>query len=212
LIPSYIKINRAYLSIKSLFIVIAITLLSAATAFSQFYCDPGIKSEMGNQYTSDYINNKSDTTDNIKSRFGVGYGIAADLKNSTPAKNLFSFHLRFTLKPVTKYLFIEFAANIYPEYIKFENALHNVTSKTFSFAPLFGQSIINNKLLLYAGPSVDFNTNELMSMKSGFGLNFRLDYSFTRIITTGINVKYISFSGSQSSSFLLSNINMSFTL
>lgn len=196
---------------NKLVIVIIITLISVSSAHSQFYNVLGINI-MNRHNRSTNMNTISDTTDNVKSRFGVGYGIAADLKNSTPLKNLFSFHLRFTLKPVTKYLFIEFAANIYPEYLKFENALHNVTSKTFSFAPLFGQSAINKKLFLYLGPSIDFNTNELMSIKSGFGLTFRTDYSLTRIITTGINVKYISLSGSQSSSFLLSNINMSFTL
>lgn len=197
---------------NKLIIVIAITLIAASSAHSQSYNDFDIKNENIFKSTSTLINTKSETTDNIKSRFGVGYGIAADLKNSTPAKNLFSFHLRFTLKPITKYLFIEFAANIYPEYLKFENTFRNVTSKTFSFAPLFGQNVINNKFYLYLGPSIDFNTNELMSMKSGFGLTFRADYSLSGIITTGINVKYVSLSGSQSSSFLLSNINMSFTL
>lgn len=154
-----------------------------------------------------------DSVNNIKSRFGVGYGVVAvDMDSKVPVRNSFSFHLRFTLKPITKYLFIEFAANIYPEYIKYENTNKDVTSKNFSFSPLFGKSDNSGRIFLYFGPSVDFSINELVSVKSGYGLTLRVDYSFTKIVAAGINLKYMSLSGSQSSRYFLGNLNMSFTL
>lgn len=177
---------------KELLITLAILLLSLSYSYSQ---------------------SKIDSTNNIKSRFGVGYGIVAvDMDTKVPIRNSFSFHLRFTLKPITKYLFIEFAANIYPENIKYADRYMDVTSKNFSFNPLFGKSDDSGRLFLYFGPSVDFNINELAKVKSGFGVTLRVDYSFTKIVAAGINLKYMSLSGSQSSSYFLSNLNMSFTL
>jgi len=154
-----------------------------------------------------------DSANNIKSRFGAGYGIVAgDFNSEAPIRNSFSFHLRFTLKPITKYLFIEFAANIYPENVPYQNYYKDITSKNFSFSPLFGKSDNSGKVFLYFGPSIELNYNELPSLRSGFGATLRVDYSFTKIVATGINLKYMSLSGSRSSSYFLGNINMSFTL
>ncbi|MEI7484170.1 MAG: hypothetical protein WCK13_05615 [Ignavibacteriota bacterium] len=177
---------------KKLLITLTIFVISVCSAHSQY---------------------EIDSANNIKSRFGVGYGIVAvDMDSKVPIRNSYSFHLRFTLKPITKYLFIEFAANIYPEYIKHENTNKDVTSKNFSFSPLFGKSDNSGRMFLYFGPSVDFNINELPKVKSGFGVTLRVDYSFTKIVAAGINLKYMSLSGSQSSSYFLGNLNMSFTL
>jgi hypothetical protein len=163
--------------------------------------------------SSTYSQSGIDSVNNIKSRFGVGYGfVAVDMDSKVPVRNSFSFHLRFTLKPITKYLFIEFAANIYPEYIKHENTNKDVTSKNISFSPLFGKSDDSGRMFLYFGPSVDFNINELAKVKSGYGVTLRVDYSFTKIVAAGINLKYMSLSSSQSSSYFLGNLNMSFTL
>jgi len=156
---------------------------------------------------------EKESTDNIKSRFGAGYGIvAADLGSKAPIRNEFSFNLRFTLKPVTKYLFIEFAANIFPENVNFQRSNKDVRTKTFSFSPLFGNSDKSGKIFYYVGSSIDFSFNELLSAKTGYGVTSRLDYSFTKIVAAGINLKYMALSGSQSSSYFIGNLNMSFTL
>lgn len=177
---------------KRIFITLSIILIIASTANSQ---------------------KSLDSADNIKSKFGVGYGLAiADMDSKVPLKNLFSFHLRFTLKSVTKYLFVEFAANIYPEYVRHEDRFRDVTSKNISFSPLFGKSDDTGKLFLYMGPSIDFNQNELAKMKLGYGVTLRVDYDITKIVTAGLNLKYINFGGLYNSSFLLSNLNLSFTL
>jgi hypothetical protein len=156
---------------------------------------------------------KPDSSDNIKSRFGVGLGGAVDLKSNKSNQTLVSFHLRFTLKPITKYLFIEFATNIYPEYVKHENILREERTTDISFSPLFGKSIINNNIFLYCGPSIDLISHLIL----GYSLTFRGDYSITKIFTIGVNLKVMFTDNSQNfnfqhSNFLLGNINMSFTL
>jgi hypothetical protein len=164
-------------------------------------------------FSTVYSQTEKESMDNIKSRFGAGLGIvAADLGNKAPIRNEFSFLLRFTLKPITKYLFIEFAANIFPENVKYEDRYKDVRAKTFSFSPLFGNSDKSGKIFFYIGPSIDFSLNELLNAQTGFGVTSRLDYSFTKIVAAGINLKYMALSGSQSSSYFIGNLNVSFTL
>lgn len=156
--------------------------------------------------------NNFDSTDNIKSRFGAGYGIVADFDNIKPVKSILSFHLIFTLKPITKYLFIEFALTTYSDSLKYENNIKGVTTRNISISPLFGKGILKDRLFLYLGPTIDVSLS-LPLATSGYGLNFRSDYSFTKIFAMGLNLRYIHFSGFQNKlNYLFGNINMSLTL
>ena len=156
--------------------------------------------------------NNFDSTDNIKSRFGVGYGIVADFDNIKPVKKTLNFHLRLTLKPLNKNLFLEFAVTTYSDSLKSENTIKPVTSTNLTVSPLFGKGLLKNRLFLYIGPTIDFSLS-LSSGTSGYGLNFRSDYSFSKVFAMGLNLRYTHLSNSQNNlKYFFGNINMSFTL
>ena len=162
-----------------------------------------------------YSQSKIDSTNNIKSRFGVGYGIVAGaFESDAPIRNSLSFHIRFTLKPISKYWFLEFALNKFPENVKHQDHRNDVSSTNVSISPLFGNCDNSGRVFFYLGPSVDFQyySNGGLALGIGYGATSRVDYSFTKMVAAGINVKYLYVSSNPPLNYLLANINMSFTL